>query len=140
MKKVIFIFVSVLLFSVSLQAGWIDGTCNGAGRIYEAKDGRKYCVATEHRVARLNWWSAILWCRKMGSELMDVNKDCNLTSDNDIICHNFEGLANMGAFWTKNVRSKEYGTAIMFQNPPKAQITTTSYARTYGLFAICPMK
>ena len=136
MKKVIFIFVSVLLFSVSLQAGWIDGICNGAGRIYEAKDGRKYCIKTG---GATNWWSAILWCRKMGSELMDVNKDCNLTSDNDVICHNFEGLGNAGSYWTKNVRSKEFGTAIFFQNPPKAQLTATHYPRTAGLFPICSM-
>ena len=137
MKKVIFIFVSVLLFSVSLQAGWIDETCNGAGRIYEAKDGRKYCVK---QGAPINWWSAILWCRKMGSELMDVNKDCNLTSNNDVICHNFEGLGNAGSYWTKNVRSKEYGTAIYFPNPPKAQITATHYFRNYSLGVICSMK
>ena len=140
MKKVIFVCVGMLLFSVSLQAGWIDQTCNGgAGKVYEAKDGRKYCIKQQGGAA--NWWSAILWCRKMGSELMDVNKDCNLTSDNDIICHNFEGLSNNnGGYWTKNVRSKENGTAIYFKNPSEAQIIDRLYIKTYPLGVICPMK
>ena len=80
MKRGLIICLCVMF----MAQGVLAGACVG-GTEYVGKNGHSYCISSRG----MNWWSAVLWCKKMNSDLFDIRKDCNCLTEACLECPNF---------------------------------------------------
>ena len=108
--KYIGLFMACMLASTLAEAA---KTCNGGVEVTAhttatnskcQKSGVNYCNGKTFCVSNrmMNWWSAILWCRSNGRELVALEEACPNWSTENNTCPNLAGkLPDYG--WTSKI-------------------------------------
>lgn len=135
MKKIILIFIYCFMINTMVVAATVTSDkCNGdAGIIIVSDDGRRYCEGEYFRTK--NWWSARLWCRKMGSDLVDIQKDCGCLIENCVTCPNLFVKSSSSHYWAKNSYPNGKAAALIHG---RSSIAKVDKKTTY--VPICPMQ
>ncbi len=92
-----YLILFLILLSVSAHAKVTGGCADGTGDLLTGKVSGSYCQSQ----IKMNWWSAIAWCKSFGAELIDLTDDCHAgeVPGSTVSCPNLEG---MGPAWTIN--------------------------------------
>lgn len=76
MKKIILI-CAILLTSVIVHADDTMTCADGAGTVITGKNGTEYCMSKN----KMNWWTALGWCQKIGKKLISYPEECKCPTD-----------------------------------------------------------
>ena len=117
MNKILGILFLSLVISTSAQAvttiPWTKEGCESVKgawiTAHSASDdgcdathctGQNFCKSN----AKMNWFSAMIWCKSIGRELADIETACPLGLSSGTTCANLKGYcgANSDACWTSS--------------------------------------
>ena len=65
-------------------------------------NGMNFCRSSQ----KMNWWSALIWCKSIGRELTDIETACPKAISSSSICQNLYG-PNKTDFWTTTPASSD---------------------------------
>ena len=89
----------------SVKGTWITAhSATDAGCDSAHCNGLNFCQSN----VSMNWWSAFVWCKSIGHELVDLETACPKGMASGGSCAN---LANKVAFWTWNSAPGEISTS-----------------------------
>jgi hypothetical protein len=128
MKKLLFIFTSILILSTTSHAQ----TCIGGQMITGNDTTRSFCLSNK----TMNWWAAYQWCVANGRTLAHPDNLCNYDGEGWFFgsygCPNL--LKNSywpNSMWTSLSTNNDLAVFYQFNN-----ILTTA-PRTYRVSAVC---
>ena len=110
MKKYIGLLILGLSLSSPAFAEWDTSTCtNRGGKIVTgSSNNQKFCRSN----AKMNWWSANVWCQKHGGQLADIANACpgaslSWGSSCDNIPYSLDGIPDGNFGWLKHTQLTE---------------------------------
>ena len=128
MKKVLFIFASILILSTTSHAQ----TCIGGTIITGRDPNRSFCLSDK----TMNWWTAHQWCAGNGRTLAHPDKLCNYNGEGWFLA--LSGCPNLiktgywpNSMWTSLPINNDQAIFYQYNN------ILTKNSRLGGAAAVC---
>lgn len=122
MHKILMIICGITLISVLARAE--DGSASSAvkdiceekaGILIQGNDGTYYCQSR----GKMNWWTALGWCQKLGLKLISYPQECNCEGSTCPVgtknCLNLTGVGS-GTVWTSAPNGNERAYWVQLSN------------------------
>ena len=133
MRKILILMCCICLSSCIVFAEEITETCaNRAGITITGNNGIPFCRSR----VKMNWWTALSWCQKIGMRPFEFPKDCHCEGEKCPVanCPNIAQITSLYA-WT-SYSNQSMGGMLDFS----LSRHSTATPKTHSAFAICAPK
>ena len=128
MKKTIL----AILMTMLATTAFAEGKCEDGDPFEGVIDGHEYCISK----AKVNWWSAFVWCQHQGRHLASLQEACDgwLGATGEAACGNLIKSGTGKICWVANPFSSIYSYIV---SAGAGHIYGSGYLRIGPNYALC---